>query len=160
LIDELSSKFQKTAFSLRFVCLNNMADLLNSPIKMIGTVKNNQYFGKGKLVSEKTGKIFYDGVFYDNLYHGIGTLSNPKTSSEQVPEDWYQKIETCELWKHYEGKFISGMPEGRGTLVMNNGDYLISEFTRGRINGEGKVFFSDGTTFSGIWCDNELEDFQ
>ena len=45
---------------------------------------------------------------------------------------------------------IRGMTQGRGKLVMANGDTYEGEFKAGRMDGYGRMQYSDGDSYEGV----------
>lgn len=153
---ELNSNFCKRFWSLRFTSSQELKVLVAESIIFIGDKKNGLKCGKGKFITEKSGVVLYEGQFYDNLYHGLGKLVNPKIS-EELSSTWYFNLDESESWLRYEGLFVGGLPEGQGSLFMRNGDILKGKFVRGRITGLATIHSSSGALkFTGEWLDNVL----
>ena len=56
----------------------------------------------------------------------------------------------------YDGELsIRGMAQGRGKLVMANGDTYEGEFKAGRMDGYGRMQYSDGDSYEGDWKHDE-----
>ncbi len=153
---ELNSNFLKRVWNLRFVSSQELKILIADSIIFIGDKKNGLKCGKGKFITQRGGRILYEGYFYDNLYHGEGKLWNPK-HCKPTASLWYTNLDDTECWEVYEGHFSGGYPEGFGKLTMVNGDSISGVFLRGRLNGAATIVFaSTGASLSGEWQDNAL----
>lgn len=152
---ELNSNFLKRIWNLRFVSNQELKVLISDSVIFIGDKKSGLKCGKGKYITQRGGRILYEGYFYDNIYHGEGRLWNPKYS-EVDSRNWFKNLDENEAWEYYEGNFSGGFPEGLGKLAMTNGEYIEGIFLRGRLNGIAKVTTRDGAAIKGEWQDNVL----
>jgi hypothetical protein len=57
---------------------------------------------------------------------------------------------------HYEGEFIKGLPEGRGTYKWANGSWYEGEWKKGMREGLGKLVSGD-TVVTGNWKENQFK---
>lgn len=58
----------------------------------------------------------------------------------------------------YEGEFIDGEIDGRGTLhSQTRDDDYTGEFVRGDKHGHGTLTQKDGTTYEGEWFHNKFQ---
>jgi hypothetical protein len=53
----------------------------------------------------------------------------------------------------YSGPLVHGEPQGRGTLVLNNGDVYEGEFRQGEFHGSGTYIWKSGARFDGEFKD-------
>ncbi|MCK5201700.1 MAG: C40 family peptidase [Spirochaetales bacterium] len=56
----------------------------------------------------------------------------------------------------YSGEVVNGEPEGKGTLMMNNGDKYEGNFSAGTFEGKGTYYWADGTSYSGEFHEGEI----
>lgn len=56
----------------------------------------------------------------------------------------------------YTGELEHGEPNGRGTMVMNNGDRYEGDFLDGRFHGTGSYTWVSGDRYDGGFSDGEL----
>lgn len=54
---------------------------------------------------------------------------------------------------HYEGQFMKGVPDGKGTYTWSNGIYYKGQWKEGKREGQGKLVKGD-TVVSGFWRDD------
>lgn len=155
---ELNSNFLEEVWSLRFVSSQELRVLIADSVVFVGDKKNGVKCGKGKYLTQRGGRILYEGFFYDNLYHGEGKLTNPKVPSGPVRQDWWQNLDVLEHWQRFDGHFSGGYPEGFGTLFISNGDTVSGVFLRGRLNGGATIRFANNPSREvfGEWLDNML----
>jgi hypothetical protein len=55
---------------------------------------------------------------------------------------------------HYEGQFVRGMPDGKGTYRWANGNYYEGQWKDGLKDGSGKMVYGDSIV-SGYWRENK-----
>ena len=55
----------------------------------------------------------------------------------------------------YEGWFASGYPEGKGMYTWKDGHYYIGQFKKGKLNGNGEMYFESASgndsIITGFW---------
>ncbi len=55
----------------------------------------------------------------------------------------------------YEGWFVSGYPEGKGMYTWKDGHYYIGQFKKGKLNGNGEMYFESASgndsIITGFW---------
>jgi len=56
----------------------------------------------------------------------------------------------------YTGEIVNGEPEGKGILVMNNGDKYEGAFSAGTFEGKGTYYWVDGTSYSGEFHEGKI----
>lgn len=126
----------------------------------------NGYYKQGKYISHKG--FFIEGDWKNNMLEGKGR--------EGADPALFQK--TDEIQHVYTGEFKSGLHEGKGEIIWNNGDRYIGSFKKnlrygngiyyhksGNIymgnfesnkrNGHGKMFFNSGGMYVGNWLNGE-----
>ena len=54
----------------------------------------------------------------------------------------------------YEGKFIRGLPDGKGTYRWANGVYFVGEWKNGLREGEGEMVYPDSVV-TGFWKEDK-----
>jgi len=59
----------------------------------------------------------------------------------------------------YDGQYIQGVPNGRGTLVKVNGDQYEGVFVDGKFEGRGIYNWINGDEYKGKWASGEREGF-
>ena len=57
----------------------------------------------------------------------------------------------------YEGEFLNGKFDGKGTLLNSNGDIYEGYFKNGLKEGEGLLLFSEGDKYIGSFSKNNFE---
>jgi len=56
----------------------------------------------------------------------------------------------------YEGEFVNGIVQGKGTYVWSDGDKYIGEFKKGKAHGRGVMIRKNGSRYEGLWENNKL----
>ncbi|MGA0350387.1 MAG: hypothetical protein ACO3OZ_14275 [bacterium] len=83
-------------------------------------------------VGEESIHDHYQGEIQDGLPHGQGRMQYVGGSS-------------------YSGEWESGLYQGLGTLVREDGSYLIGQFEQGLPHGTGEEFLANGFKNTGEW---------
>lgn len=55
----------------------------------------------------------------------------------------------------YVGRFANGQREGKGKLMLSNGNTYEGQFTRNRIQGEGVMNYKNGDRYVGQWSSDQ-----
>lgn len=98
-----------------------------------GSWKQDMMWGKGEM-TWPTGES-YSGQFWKGEYHGRGTRIKPSGDK-------------------YTGDFNNGEQEGEGTFSSaTEGWVFVGLWLHGRMYGEGRVEWPDGTAYVGQWKD-------
>jgi hypothetical protein len=90
-----------------------------------------KYF-KGVVVVEKK----YNGILFSQI-KGDSTFWNPVSTNSTTGK--------------YEGEIKNGVPNGRGNIILNNGEKYDGEWSEGNKQGQGTHIFSDGGKYVGQW---------
>ena len=98
-----------------------------------GEIKNSEFNGKGKLISNN-GDI-YDGDFENGEKTGFGKII---FSDGTI----------------YEGNLEKGEFNGKGHMIWKNGYDYNGEFKGPTLNGKGKLSFEDGDIYEGDFENN------
>ncbi len=135
-----------------------------------GSCKNGKAHGHGLAI----GINVYEGNFVNGLPHGQGTLTwldkkcftgQFKKGVAQIPHVGCYVADVrlrgsykgeCRKGKAYgrgkavgidtyQGGFINGIQNGRGTYVWANGDRYVGQFKEGEAYGRGMMIYADGT---------------
>ncbi|MDR3286804.1 MAG: protein kinase [Prevotellaceae bacterium] len=77
----------------------------------------------------------YTGQIKDGVPHGLGVA----VSENQT----------------YEGVFVNGYRDGKGTLLYNNGESYEGDFVKNNIDGRGTYKYKDGSYYTGRWAENK-----
>ena len=93
--------------------------------------------GKGTI--RYADKSVYTGELSRGQYNGFGRLTYP-----------------TETHSYYEGKWINGIQNGKGTYKHSSGWKCEGMWTNAVMNGKCKVDFMDGTFYEGNSLDNRL----
>lgn len=59
--------------------------------------------------------------------------------------------------RHYEGDFVDGAFEGRGTYDWGDGTRYVGEFRASRKNGNGEITYASGNRYAGEFRDNTYQ---
>ena len=97
-------------------------------IKYIGNVIDGKFNGSGKIFIRD--KLYYEGFFKNNLFHGDGIL--------------YSNY--CD---YYNGKFYNGYANGYGEIRWCNGISYKGLITKNLINGLGIYKYYNGSYYDG-----------
>jgi hypothetical protein len=135
-----------------------------------GGCQNGKAHGHGLAI----GKDIYEGEFANGLPHGQGTytwldkncftgqfingvpqvphvgcyVADPRLRGRYDGECLSGKAHGRGKAKGidlYQGEFIGGVLNGKGTYVQPNGDRYVGQFKEGEISGRGMMIYADGT---------------
>lgn len=111
--------------------------------------------GQGQLYYQ-SGKIAYNGSWFDDHFEGYGVLYNeyPKQLNDLLDYSNLDMID--EYWTLHDGQFKYDMKEGFGTLSLSNGEKIIGFFKNDLMDGSGTYFTRDGRRINGFWSQNKL----
>ena len=113
--------------------------------KYIGPYKNDVQDGLGKNIT-KEGKelvaFFKDG----NVIKGKSIMYYNEPNIDQM----HFSIK-------YEGEYKNNKREGKGILILDNGDRYEGEFLNNKFYGKGKYIWNDGEMYEGGFRDNKKE---
>lgn len=155
---EPSSCDTSRKLTIRNFCKGDPLIQNNEKVEYIGGLKRGVRVGEGKLRFTRSKQSLYEGMFYDGLFHGTGTLYNPHSIQDrELSKYWFINLDEFELWACYQGEFSSGYPEGQGKLIAYNGASIKCRFMRGRANGEGEVHLPNGQIQKFTWVDNKAK---
>ena len=55
----------------------------------------------------------------------------------------------------YKGQMAAGKPQGKGSVLFDNGNTYEGDFVKGKRHGYGIYTFSDGEKYEGQWILNQ-----
>ena len=96
--------------------------------------------GKGKLfITNENLSLVYNGPIVNSKMNGNGYIIY--TLNKENP-----------LYKSYKGELQNNYYNGVGIITFTNGDVFIGNFSKGKKNGPGKMYNSNGDlTMDNIW---------
>ena len=56
----------------------------------------------------------------------------------------------------YEGEAVGNIPNGKGKLTFDNGDFYEGEFLDGNFHGNGKIYITGIGSCDGLWVKNQF----
>lgn len=107
-------------------------ELYNSD-SYVGELKDGEYCGQGKLISE--GNI-YEGTFKNNKLNGQGQVT--------LENGFIQK-----------GTFVNNILNGQGEVIYSSDNVMSGEYKDGQLNGKGK-WVHKKTTYIGVFENDKL----
>ncbi len=138
-----------------------------------GNFKEGKQSGKGTLVVKTGAK--YEGSFENNLYNGFGVYTyttgrineagyiydyyeghwkDGKRSGKGKSVHWHSRSMRSKVAvkSQYEGGFENDLCNGFGFYTYpkeDSGDYYVGDWKDGKMSGQGKLVFKDGTKQEG-----------
>lgn len=119
-----------------------------------GNVRNNALNGYGKLMDVK-GRVVFEGEFVGNQFEGIGVLYNYTPSSDRG--DVRNGVVVPDNWTRYEGLFHANKMNGNGRLFYGDGSHFAGEFDDDAPNGYGVLQVVSGESMRGTWRNGTLD---
>ncbi len=111
---------------------------------LIGNEDAKLYIGRFKNGAKTKGKCLDS----DSELIYCGTIIDDKPVSSDIQDEeylgYFDYIKTDDNKWVYIGEITQGIPHGKGILIFNNGDYIISEFNNGERIGIGLYMTSEG----------------
>lgn len=120
-----------------------------------GAFKNNYPHGQGTRV-HANGTAEETGQWREGEFVGASLVENGKTGC--IEGDCANGTGTYvfrEGAAKYTGEFKSGQPHGFGHCTYANGDRFEGEWLAGAFEGKGTLYLRDGTVVSGFWKEGE-----
>ncbi|MGH2553895.1 MAG: hypothetical protein ACRDEB_09265 [Chitinophagaceae bacterium] len=117
--------------------LTNGIRLLGDSIRTIGQFNESSQM-KGFCIEYKLDKYLLMGNFKNNVMDGPGISVDIDDSTI------------------YDGMITEGSLTGSGIRLMKNKEIRIGNFSKGRLDGEGKTIFPDGRSVSGSYEDGKI----
>jgi len=111
------------------------------------------------LMEPDSGRVLYEGMLLDGLYHGTGLLYRENGKLEYRGDfrngQFHGQGNYYALDGHlaYSGEFENGAPHGHGRTFYPNGQvHYEGEWEMGERSGEGVLCYKDGTlAYEGEW---------
>lgn len=104
--------------------------------------------------------------YWQSRYHSAvrivsnsGTTGSSSVSTASTNTDKKSFVENVQFSRGiYSGEVVNGEPEGKGTLLMNNGDIYEGTFSAGTFEGKGTYYWADGTSHTGKFHEGSIVD--
>lgn len=124
-------------------------------LENLGTYDGGMCNGKleGYGVLSDTKGILYEGEFENNEFNGVGIMYNEPCQAE-CGESFQNKLP--EFWTHYEGLFFKNRKEGFGKIYFKDGSCYSGEFLNDMASSFGTYQTKIGEKIIGIWKENCL----
>ena len=112
--------------------------------------------GKGFLVfKHDQSQGSYKGDFKMNKFHGNGKLC---LNDLTITGEWLysQSHGSCEIISQnitFKGKFLKGVIDGQGSLYFSDGSCYLGDWENGKIFGSGQAQDSNGYSISAYFMD-------
>ena len=125
---------------------------------------NGKMSGEGKLCFEN-GELAYEGEWKNGKYDGFGIQYNEIITNDWDDFDNFQEelIKNFDLlannWVKFQGNFEKDKRNGKGKLILSNGDIFEGNFEQDFIDGYGSYYLKDGGKFEGKWSRNQFVQF-
>ena len=100
----------------------------------------------------------YEGYWRNNMRNGQGT--NYFSTGSEYSGNWKDdkkngygtyKYKQESSYESYTGDWVMGKMTGNGIFIYKNGNKYIGELADNYFNGEGIMYYADGTSKTGIW---------
>ena len=115
----------------------------------------NKMEGEGCLYYP-SGKLAYEGSWENDKLHGYGTLYSEDVVKLKDSFDYRSFDNIGDFWIKYEGYFLDDNKEGKGKLVLSNGEWFNGQFSEDKVHGDGEFFRKDGVRILGRWHRNKM----
>ena len=129
--------------------------------KYEGEWKDDKRHGKGKLtyvISFNKGYSMYEGEWENDVKRGRGIM-NYKYGG-MYDGEWLDTrhgqgkmvYDSDSIFKEYIGPWVNDKEHGvNGKITYNDNRTYVGDLEKGKEHGQGKMTFSDGTSYEGIW---------
>ena len=87
-------------------------------------------------------------IFFFLLFIPLTSLGQKKISLGSCT------IEEMGVKGTYKGQMVGGKPQGKGSVVFENGNLYEGDFSKGKRQGYGVYTFADGERYEGQWLLN------
>jgi hypothetical protein len=105
--------------------------------------------------------------YWKSRYHSAARIVSATVAESLIPDNSdtadtdniKSTVENVQFSRgKYSGEVLNGEPDGKGVLVMNNGDKYEGEFSAGTFEGQGKYTWTNGKSYSGEFHNGEIAD--
>ena len=131
--------------------------LLEDDGKYLGEVVSNQMHGIGHWYHANGD--YYAGEFDQGFYDGVGIFIHKSGDWFLGTFDHGQKrkgtLYSAATKQKYIGKLMSGVPEGEGELIFDDGRKYKGNFKNGQRSGKGKFTWPNGNIYNGNWANDK-----
>ncbi len=116
------------------------------------------YYENGKLRegSIKIYKDSFDVEIYSSKTELLDSMYYENPLEKKQAQNTGYKRENYPDGAWYEGEFINGIREGKGTFCWPDGGKYVGGFLNGGFHGEGILYHTDGTSNKVIYNNNEF----
>eukprot|EP00455_Lapot_gusevi_P045060 TRINITY_DN5725_c0_g4_i2.p1 TRINITY_DN5725_c0_g4~~TRINITY_DN5725_c0_g4_i2.p1 ORF type:complete len:452 (-),score=55.59 TRINITY_DN5725_c0_g4_i2:81-1436(-) len=110
----------------------------------------------------ETGCV-YSGDWQDNKKHGFGTQVWPNgnkyegqwVAGRREGRGTFWIFDGAKLKKQYHGCWVADLKEGLGVFYYDNNDRYEGAWLHGQRHGQGTLFFANGDVYVGNWLDDK-----
>ena len=120
---------------------------------IINKKKNNYYPTFDNSLEIKNNKNYQGQYNMYGLFHGKGKLS----SNHEYEGDWVNGLRNgkgnmiLNNGNVYEGDWENHMRHGKGKMIYNNGYIYDGDWENDMIHGKGNMIYNDGSKYNGDW---------
>jgi hypothetical protein len=122
----------------------------------LGDWLKDKWQGKGLLKLGETGE-YYEGEFFEGLYHGQGKLEGAEFVYEggwNLGAKHGKGVIQYQAGLKYEGDWSNDLWEGRGICQYSDGSVYEGSFKAGKRDGEGKMTWHNNDVYAGSWVND------
>lgn len=121
-----------------------------------GEIENGRLSGFGKLFTVDMNLV-YEGEFVDNMFSGFGVMFNSEIENEQPINETENEQLLDRPWIKFEGMFLNNLRNGHGKLYFKDGSTFVGEFCEDNVFGEGLFEYKDNRFLIGYWEEGNLK---
>lgn len=104
----------------------------------------------------------YKGFFRKDFFHGFGKLNYPNGSVFEgvfIKGSFSKGALKFDNGQIYQGEFLNQNFEGKGELNTSWGEVHKGMWSYGKLNGDCKIVYTDGTKLSGVFINGEISNY-
>ena len=131
--------------------------LIELPKKYRKKEKEKIKSSEKKVVFEEPSKASEDEAVKEKKVENRS--ENLPDETEKTAKAGPESVEKPKMKPGYYGETVNGVREGKGKLVLENGDFYEGHWENGRKHGQGIYVYASGIKYNGTWKNDKMDGY-